>query len=133
MTSWLILQVIWDLKSASYALAIITIVLVNDHINFLNKQKWIKLIIENNRKIMQPVWQRDFHFHLQCWTLFPGRERIPICICICWNNISSKLIWSSWKLSGVPKWFWWFWINGSFSLNSVTIALNNPCETIYNQ
>ena len=56
MTSWLILQVIWDLKSASYALAIITIVLVNDHINFLNKQKWIKLNIENNRKKMQPVW-----------------------------------------------------------------------------
>ena len=53
MTSWLILQVIWNLKSASYALAIITIVLVNDHINFLNKQKWIKLNIENNRKIMQ--------------------------------------------------------------------------------
>ena len=56
MTSWLILQVIWNLKSASYALAIITIVLVNDHINFLNKQKWIKLNIENNRKKMQPVW-----------------------------------------------------------------------------
>ena len=54
MTSWLILQVIWNLKSASYALAIITIVLVNDHINFLNKQKWIKLNIENNRELMQP-------------------------------------------------------------------------------
>ena len=55
MTSWLTLQVIWNLKSASYALAIITIVLVNDHINFLNKQKRIKLNIENNVKIMQSI------------------------------------------------------------------------------